>query len=97
MRVNFSVTNQLATPAIHAAPLAQRPAAGQPGRVFIDTDNPSTGMYRDTGVAWIQIAATSSPEIDDLQSVTDRGNSTTNSIILTYLDKKIKKKIKDKR
>jgi hypothetical protein len=83
-KVNFSVNNQLATPAIHAAALANRPAAGQPGRVFIDTDNPSTGIYRDTGTAWIQIAATSSPEVDTLQTVTDRGNTTDNTLILTY-------------
>lgn len=83
-KVNFSVNNQLATPAIHAAALANRPAAGQPGRVFIDTDNPSTGIYRDTGTAWIQIAATSSPEADTLQTVTDRGNTTDNTLILTY-------------
>lgn len=82
MRVNFSVTNQLATPAIHAAPLAQQPAAGQPGRVFIDTDNPSTGIYRDTGTIWVNIAATSSPEADTLQSVTDRGNTTTQDIAI---------------
>lgn len=79
-KVNFSVNNQLATPSIHAAPFAQRPAAGQPGRVFIDTDSPSTGIYRDTGTTWIQIASTSSPEADTLQTVTDRGNTTTRSI-----------------
>jgi hypothetical protein len=83
-KVNFSVNNQLATPAIHAAALVNRPAAGQPGRVFIDTDNPSTGIYRDTGTAWIQIASTSSPEVDTLQTVTDRGNTTDNTLILTY-------------
>ena len=79
-KVNFSVNNQLATPSIHAAALANRPAFGQPGRVFIDTDNPSTGIYRDTGTTWVQIAATSSPEVDTLQTVTNRGNVTTQSI-----------------
>jgi hypothetical protein len=69
---------------MHAAALANRPAAGQPGRVFIDTNNPSTGIYRDTGTAWIQIASTSSPEVDTLQTVTDRGNTTDNTLILTY-------------
>lgn len=80
IKVEFSVLNQLATPAMHAAALANRPAAGQPGRVFIDTDSPSTGIYRDTGITWIQIAATSSPEADTLQTVTNRGNTTTQSI-----------------
>ncbi len=81
-KVNFSVNNQLATPSIHAAALANRPAAGQPGRVFIDTDNPSTGIYRDTGTAWVQIAETSDPEADTLQTVSDRGNTTTQSITI---------------
>lgn len=81
-KVNFSVNNQLATPSIHAAALANRPAAGQPGRVFIDTDNPSTGIYRDTGIAWIKIGAPSSPEVDTLQTVTDRGNTTTQSVTI---------------
>jgi hypothetical protein len=79
-KVNFSVNNQLATPSMHAAALANRPAAGQPGRVFIDTDSPSTGMYRDTGTAWVQIAETGATDTDTLQTVTNRGNVTTQSI-----------------
>jgi len=79
-KVNFSVNNQLSTPSIHAAPFAQRPAAGQPGRVFIDSDNPSTGIYRDTGTTWVAIGNPSSPDVDTLQIVTGRGNTTTNSI-----------------
>jgi hypothetical protein len=82
MRVDFSIVNQLATPAIHAAALANRPAAGQVGRIFIDTDNPSTGIYRDTGTTWIKIGAPSSPEADTLQTVTDRGNTTTQSVTI---------------
>lgn len=81
-KVNFSVNNQLATPSIHASALANRPTAGQPGRVFIDTDNPSTGIYRDTGTIWVQIAETSDPEADTLQTVTDRGNTTTQDIAI---------------
>lgn len=84
MRVNFSITNQLATPSIHAAALANRPTAGQPGRLFVDTDSPSTGIYRDTGTAWILISSPSAPEADTLQAVTDRGNTTTNNIVLQY-------------
>jgi hypothetical protein len=83
-KVNFSVNNQLATPSMHAAALANRPAAGQPGRVFIDTDNPSTGIYRDTGTIWIQIGAGAGAL--NLQNVTDNGNSTTNNILLQYPD-----------
>lgn len=71
---------------MHAAALANRPAAGQPGRVFIDTDNPSTGIYRDTGTVWVQIAETATSDVDTLQNVTDNGNTTTNNIILQYPD-----------
>ena len=84
-KVNFSVNNQLATPSMHAAALANRPAAGQPGRVFIDTDNPSTGIYRDTGTVWVQIAETATSDVDTLQNVTDNGNTTTNNIIVIII------------
>ena len=86
MRVNFSITNQLATPSIHAAALANRPPAGQPGRLFVDTNSPSSGIYRDTGTAWILISSPGAPEADTLQAVTDRGNTTTNNIQLTFAD-----------
>lgn len=59
MPVDFSVTNQLASPAIYASSFATRPAPSFNGRLFVDTDNPSTGIYRDTGTAWIAIASTS--------------------------------------
>lgn len=84
MRVNFSVTNQLATPSIHAAALANRPPAGQPGRLFVDTDNPSTGIYRDTGTVWENI--TGGAGAGNLQTVTDAGNTTDNNIELTFAD-----------
>jgi len=83
-KVNFSVANQLATPSIHAAPFAQRPAAGQPGRLFVDTNNPSTGIYRDTGTVWENI--TGGAGSSNLQTVTDAGNTTDNNILLTYPD-----------
>jgi hypothetical protein len=57
MKVNFNVLNQKATPAIYAAPFVDRPAPGYVGRVFIDSDNPSTGIYRDTGTAWISLTS----------------------------------------
>jgi len=87
MRVNFSVTNQLATPSIHAAALANRPPAGQPGRLFVDTDNPSSGIYRDTGTVWENI--TGGAGAGNLQTVTDAGNTTDNNILLTYADNTI--------
>ena len=77
MPVDFSVTNQLASPAIYASSFATRPAASFKGRLFVDTDNPSSGIYRDTGTAWIAIAGTSVGEIQNLNDVCVVGNSTT--------------------
>jgi hypothetical protein len=54
--IQFNILNQLQTPAFYASSLATRPTFGYPGRLFVDTDNPSTGMYRDTGTSWILIA-----------------------------------------
>ena len=77
MPVDFSVTNQLSSPAIYASSFATRPAASFAGRLFVDTDNPSTGIYRDTGTAWIAIAGTGVAETQSLNSVCVIGNSTT--------------------
>ena len=77
MPVDFSVTNQLASPAIYASSFPTRPAASFKGRLFVDTDNPSTGIYRDTGTAWIAIAGTSVGEIQSLNDVCVVGNTTT--------------------
>ena len=82
--IQFSspVTNQKASPALHASSLATRPAPQLPGRIFVDTDNPSTGMYRDTGTVWVQIAETGASDTDTLQTVTNRGNTTTNEVTI---------------
>jgi len=55
LTVHFEVLNQLGTPMMHSATLANRPAAGITGRIFFRTDSPY-GIYRDTGSAWDQIA-----------------------------------------
>lgn len=80
--IQFSspVTNQKDSPAVYASSLATRPSPQLPGRIFVDTDNPSSGMYRDTGSAWIQIAAGTG--LLNLQTVTDYGNTTTNEVTL---------------
>jgi hypothetical protein len=57
--------------------LATRPAASFVGRIFIDSDNPSTGLYRDTGTAWVQIADPGAGTTGTLQQVTTNGSSTT--------------------
>lgn len=77
MPVDFSVTNQLASPAIYASSFATRPAASFKGRLFVDTDNPSTGIYRDTGTAWVAIAGTGVAETQNLDQVCTIGNTTT--------------------
>jgi len=56
IEVKLDVLNQKGSPALFASSLATRPAASFEGRLFVDSDNPSTGLYRDTGSAWIQIA-----------------------------------------
>jgi hypothetical protein len=63
--------------------LATRPAASFVGRIFIDSDNPSTGLYRDTGTAWVQIADPGAGTTGTLQQVTTNGNSTTTGITIT--------------
>ena len=77
MPVDNSVANQKATPAIYASSLATRPGFGFVGRIFVDTDSPSTGLYRDTGTAWIQIADPGAGTTGTLQQVTTNGSSTT--------------------
>jgi hypothetical protein len=49
--VNFEVLNQLATPALYADTLANRPSASLTGRIFFRTDSPY-GLYRDNGTSW---------------------------------------------
>lgn len=59
MQINYNVLNQKGTPAIYESSLATIPAAGYIGRIFIDSDTPSTGIYRDNGTTWDLIAQTS--------------------------------------
>jgi len=54
--VDFHILNQKSTPAIYADTLANIPAAGFAGRLFVNTASPY-GVYRDTGSAWVQIAS----------------------------------------
>jgi hypothetical protein len=83
IEVKLDVLNQLASPALYAAALANRPAASFTGRLFVDSDNPSTGIYRDTGSAWIQIADSGVGTSGTLQLVTVNGNTTNQGISVT--------------
>lgn len=55
LSVHFEVLNQLGTPMMYSATLANQPAAGIAGRIFFRTDSPY-GIYRDNGLTWDQIA-----------------------------------------
>jgi hypothetical protein len=81
--IDLSILNQRQTPAFYASSLATRPAFGFAGRIFIDTDSPSTGLYRDTGTAWVQIADPGAGTTGTLQQVTTNGNTTSQGITIT--------------
>ena len=76
MKVNFNVLNQKSAPALYEGSLADRPAPGYLGRLFIDTDIPSTGIYWDSGTVWYKIASASIAETQSLNDVCVIGNST---------------------
>ena len=82
-QIDLSILNQRQTPAFYASSLATRPAFGFAGRIFIDTDSPSTGLYRDTGSAWVQIADPGAGTTGTLQQVTTNGNTTSQGITIT--------------
>jgi hypothetical protein len=50
MFVDFNILNQLGSPAINSNTFANRPAAGQTGRLFVSTD--TFEIYRDNGTTW---------------------------------------------
>jgi hypothetical protein len=81
--VTLDILNQKATPAFFADTLANRPAFGFEGRIFVDTNVPSTGLYRDTGSSWIQIADQGAGTTGTLQQVTTNGNTTSQGISIT--------------
>lgn len=77
IEVKLDVLNQKGSPALFASSLATRPAASFTGRLFVDSDSPSTGIYRDTGTTWVQVADQGSGTTGTLQQVTTNGNTTT--------------------
>jgi len=84
IEVKLDVLNQKGSPALFADSLASRPAASFAGRLFVDTDNPSTGIYRDTGTTWIQVAdETGTIPTPTLQTVTTAGNTSNVGISIT--------------
>jgi hypothetical protein len=59
--VTLDILNQKDTPAFYADTLANRPAAGFTGRVFISTD--TLDLYRDTGSTWVLLSPSSTGTI----------------------------------
>lgn len=51
--ITDAVSNRGSTPSIQSGTLANRPAAGTVGRLYLTTDTKI--WYRDTGVTWVQI------------------------------------------
>lgn len=56
------VTNQKGSPAIYSDTLANRPAAGFIGRLFVSTD--TLEIYRDNGTTWDLISGGSGPAVN---------------------------------
>ena len=83
IEVKYEVLNQRTTPAFYASSLATRPTFGFPGRIFIDSDSPSTGIYRDTGSAWVQVADQGAGTTGTLQTVTTNGNTSNTGLSIT--------------
>lgn len=71
-----SVLNQFGSPSINSNILANRPAFGQVGRLFVDTTN--NVIYRDTGTSWVLIGGSGGSQ--NLQQVTTIGNTTDQGI-----------------
>jgi len=73
-----SVLNQFGSPSINSNTFANRPAAGQVGRLFVDTTN--NIIQRDTGSSWVTVSGSGSTP--NLQAVTGVGNTSSNGIFL---------------
>lgn len=74
--IRNNIINQKGNPAWYEDALAARPIANLQGRMFVDTDNPSTGIYRDTGSSWVNVADPGAGTTGTLQQVTTNGSST---------------------
>ena len=74
--IRNNIVNQKGNPAWYEDTLAARPIANLQGRMFVDTDVPSTGIYRDTGSTWINVADPGAGTTGTLQQVTTNGSST---------------------
>jgi len=71
-----SVLNQFGSPSLNSNTIANRPAAGQSGRLFVSTD--TLVLYRDNGSSWQVVSATGATQ--NLEQTTTNGNTTTKGI-----------------
>ena len=72
------VLNQFGSPSLNSNTIANRPAAGQTGRLFVSTD--TLVLYRDNGSSWQVVSATGSTQ--NLEQTTTNGNTSTKGIFL---------------
>ena len=81
--IKNNIVNQKGNPAWYESSLATRPIANLQGRMFVDTDTPSTGIYRDNGTGWDQVADPGAGTTGTLQQVTTNGKTTNQGITIT--------------
>ncbi len=81
--IKNNIVNQKGNPAWYESSLATRPIANLQGRMFVDTDTPSTGIYRDNGTTWDQVADPGAGSSGTLQQVTTNGSSTNVGITVS--------------
>lgn len=79
MFVNFNILNQLGSPAINSNTFANRPAAGQTGRLFVSTD--TYEIYRDNGTSWDLIGGPGSSTITGTGTATQVAYFTSSQAI----------------
>jgi len=77
--VNFNILNQLGSPAINSNTFANRPAAGQTGRLFVSTD--TFEIYRDNGTTWDLIGGPGSSTITGTGTATQVAYFTSSQAI----------------
>ena len=80
VRVFYEILNQRGTPAMFTDTLANRPAFGYAGRLFVSTD--SGQIFEDTGSAWT-LVADAGVGGGTLSSVCLNGNTTATGIVIT--------------
>lgn len=79
MFVDFNILNQLGSPSINSNTFANRPAAGQTGRLFVSID--TFEIYRDNGTTWDLIGSGTTGAITGSGTATQVAYFTSSSAI----------------